>query len=77
VLSYLQRGGSPSSADRLLGTLCGAKAVEILTNPNFDMGSYTVGEIGGKICTTPLEEAVNMKRDFKEELVGLINVLSK
>ena len=77
VLSYLQRGGSPSSADRLLGTLCGAKAVEILTNPNFDMGSYTVGEIGGKICATPLEEAVNMKRDFKEELVGLINVLSK
>ncbi len=77
VLSYLQRGGSPSSADRLLGTLCGAKAVEVLTDPNFDLGSYAIGEQNGKICAISLEEAVNMKRDFKEELVGLINVLSK
>lgn len=77
VLSYLQRGGSPSSADRLLGTLCGAKAVEVLTDPGFDLSSYAIGEIGGKICATTLDEAVRMKRDFKEELVGLINILSK
>ncbi len=77
VLSYLQRGGSPTSSDRLLGTLCGAKAVEILADPDFDMKSYAVGQRNGKIIATHLNEALEMRRDFKEELVGLINVLSK
>ena len=30
VLSYLQRGGSPTLGDRMLATMCGAKAVELL-----------------------------------------------
>ena len=51
--------------------------MEVLTNPEFDLKSYAVGKLNGKVRAIPLEEAVNMKRDFKEELVGLINVLSK
>lgn len=77
VLSYLQRGGSPTSEDRLLGTRCGAKAIEIIGSADFDGGSFAVGQVDGEIISMPLDKAINKKRVFNEELVGLINVLSK
>jgi 6-phosphofructokinase 1 len=74
VLSYLQRGGSPTLNDRNLGTLCGAKAVDLLHD---DSPSRAIGIVDNHIISVDLEKAINMKRDFNEEMYRLIDVLSK
>lgn len=74
VLSYLQRGGSPTLNDRMLATLCGAKAVEL-----FCAGSESkaIGICDGHIMAYDLREALNMPREFNGKLYDLIDVLSK
>lgn len=74
VLSYLQRGGSPTVNDRLLATLCGAKAVELLKD---DSESKAIGTVNGNIVAYDLEEALQMPSSFNEEMYNLIDVLSK
>lgn len=74
VLSYLQRGGSPTMRDRMLATLAGAKAVELLKN---DSESKAIGEVEGSIVAYDLEQAVQQKRTIDHEMYELINVLSK
>ena len=74
VLSYLQRGGSPTLSDRNLATLCGAKAVDLLHN---DSPSRAIGIVDNHIISMDLEEALHTKRDFNEEMYRLIDVLSK
>ncbi len=74
VLSYLQRGGSPTLNDRNLGTLCGAKAVDLLHD---DSPSRAIGIVDNHIISVDLEKAINTKRDFNEEMYRLIDVLSK
>lgn len=74
VLSYLQRGGSPTANDRMLATLCGARAVELLNN---DSESRAVGTVNGKIVDYDLREALDMPKSFNEEMYQLIDILSK
>ena len=74
VLSYLQRGGSPTLADRNLATLCGAKAVELL---KYDSQSKAIGIVDNRIVAYDLEDAMNLKREFDENMYRLIDVLSK
>ena len=60
VLGDLQRGGSPSSFDRLLGTRFGVRAAELCY---YDDGSQVVALRGPEIVAIPLEAAVaNHKR---------------
>lgn len=74
VLSYLQRGGSPTLMDRNLATLCGAKAVELLAE---DSESKAVGVVDNQIVAFDLEDALKQTREFNEEMYHLIDVLSK
>ncbi len=74
VLSYLQRGGSPTMRDRLLATMCGFKAVELLKN---DSESKAIGTEDGAIVAFDLEEALQQKRELDMEMYDLIGVLSK
>ena len=74
VLSYLQRGGSPTLRDRNLATLTAAKAVKLLKEGS---SSKAIGERDGKIVAIDLEEALKMDRPFEEEMYDLIGVLSK
>ncbi len=74
VLSYLQRGGSPTLGDRMLATMCGAKAVDLLAE---DSLSKAIGIRGGQIIACDLADALRAERTFNEELYELINVLSK
>ena len=55
VPGYIQRGGSPTERDRLLGSLMGAKAARLLYD---DSDSRAVGIIGEEIITCSLEDAV-------------------
>ncbi|MEE0741661.1 MAG: 6-phosphofructokinase [Emergencia sp.] len=74
VLSYLQRGGSPTLRDRILATLAGAKAVELLAA---DSASKAIGTLEGKIVAFDLEEALKQKREIDREMYDLIGILSK
>jgi 6-phosphofructokinase 1 len=55
VLGHLQRGGSPSSFDRILGSRLGVKAVELVESGRFgEMAALR----GGVIDSVPMERAV-------------------
>lgn len=75
ILGHLQRGGAPSSFDRVLATRMGYKAVNELLNGNT---RATVGLRGTAMITTPLEEALHNK-EFKldEELLQIANIMNK
>lgn len=74
VLSYLQRGGSPTLRDRILATLTGAKAVELL---KADSASKAIGTLEGEIAAFDLEDALKQKREIDREMYDLIGILSK
>lgn len=74
VLSYLQRGGSPTLRDRLLATMCGAKAVSLLAE---DSESKAIGTVEGEIVAYDLMEALEQKRELDREMYDLIGTLSK
>ena len=58
VLGHIQRGGTPSCFDRVLGTQLGVKAVESLIDGN---DGNMVGIDNGKIIFTPLNKALKGK----------------
>ncbi len=74
ILGHLQRGGSPSSFDRILGSRLGFAAVnELLKGNTMQM----VGLRGNEVNTTSLEEALT-RHTFKLEsdLLEMTKVLS-
>lgn len=74
VLGHVQRGGSPSATDRLLGSIMGAKAAELL---KAEQTNIALGYTNGEITQVSLDEAVSIKGDFNESLYELANKLSK
>lgn len=74
ILGHVQRGGTPTFADRLLATRLGSAAVECLAEGEHGM---LAGSIGGKVVFTPLAEAVAGKKPLDEKLLALAPVLSK
>ncbi|WP_133638690.1 6-phosphofructokinase [Sphingobacterium paludis] len=74
ILGHLQRGGSPSSADRVLATRMGYHAVNELLKGN---SRATVGIRGSEIVTTPLEEALSKKElKLNQDLVEIAKIMA-
>jgi 6-phosphofructokinase 1 len=73
ILGHIQRGGSPSSFDRVLASRLGARAVELLIEGK---SSRVVGIKGGKIIDEEINEALSLKSKFDEELYTLSEILS-
>ena len=61
VLGYMQRGGTPTSFDRVLSTKYGAKAMELAMEGIF--GVLTVIK-NGKLDCVPLEEVVGNNKEI-------------
>jgi 6-phosphofructokinase 1 len=55
VLGHLQRGGSPTSFDRILGTQFGVAGVNLVAQEKF---GWMVCLKGGEISSIPIEDAV-------------------
>ncbi|AQS59735.1 6-phosphofructokinase [Desulforamulus ferrireducens] len=73
ILGHLQRGGSPSSFDRILAARLGAKAVELL------MAGETnkmVGMKAGEIVATDLAEVIGKSSPINKEMYELAKILS-
>ena len=73
VLGHIQRGGTPSCFDRVLGTQLGVKAVESLIEGKY--GSM-VGIQNGKIVFTPLSKALKGKTKINKELLRISQIMN-
>ena len=73
VLSYLQRGGSPTFRDRMLATQCGMRAIDLIRN---DIVNRAVGEREGHIVDYDIAEALDMTRGIDYDLYKGVDILS-
>ena len=73
VLGYAQRGGSPTARSRLLASLFGSKAVELLLNGE---RNRIVGFQNGRISTVSLEKSCETEKPLDLNLLFLANVLA-
>jgi len=71
-LGYVQRGGAPGAADRLLATQLGAAAVERLAAGE---GGVLVGRIRDEVVTTPYAEVVGRVKPLDPRLFDLAKVM--
>ncbi len=62
VLGHVQRGGSPSAFDRIMGTLLGSAAVDELLNADPDTPPCVLGIHENRVTRTPLMECVEKTR---------------
>lgn len=74
ILGHVQRGGTPTFADRMLATRLGYAAVDCLEKKK---SGVLVGINKGELTTTPLEKVVVSKKPIEMELMKLANVLAK
>ena len=72
-IGHVQRGGSPSMADRMLAAQFGNKAVRLL---NEGIGNRVVGIRDNKIIDMDIIEAVSMKKTFNHELYETLQMIS-
>jgi 6-phosphofructokinase 1 len=73
ILGHLQRGGSPSAADRMLASRLGAKSVELLMK---GVTKRMVGINKGNIYTIDIEEPLAGTKSVDLEIYNLANILS-
>ena len=73
VLGHIQRGGSPTCFDRVLGTQLGVKAVEALIAGK---NGLMVGIDNGKIIYTPLNKALKGKTKINKELLRMSQIMN-
>ena len=71
VLGHIQRGGSPTAFDRVLGTRFGVKAIELIKAGKF---GRMVALSGVKIIDVPLEDAVKELKLVDKELYDIAKV---
>ena len=71
VLGHIQRGGSPTAFDRVLGTRFGVKAVELVKEGKF---GEMVSLKGNKIVSVPIEKAVGTLKTVDMDLYNIAKV---
>jgi 6-phosphofructokinase 1 len=72
ILGHVQRGGSPTAYDRVLATELAEYAVSLLYNQN---GGNVVGQRGMSIVHTPIEDALNLKKEASNKRYGIFGRL--
>lgn len=73
ILGHIQRGGSPSSMDRLIASRMGYAAVECLIEGKYNQ---MVGIMNNKIHFTPLDKAVKAKQKISDEWLKIVKILA-
>lgn len=71
VLGHIQRGGSPTAFDRVLGTRFGVKAMELVKAKKF---GQMVALSGNKIIDVPLQEAVKELKTVDMDFYNIAKV---
>lgn len=68
VLGYIQRGGTPSAADRFLATRFGVKAMELVLDKKF---GYMASLKGTDVTAVPIQDAVGTLKTVDAKLYDL------
>ena len=71
VLGHIQRGGSPTAFDRVLGTRFGVKAVELVLAGQFGM---MVSLQGSEVTAIPLERATGALKTVDPKLYEIAKI---
>ena len=74
ILGYLQRGGSPTARDRVMASLMGAYAVQILLEGKT---KRVVAYKGGKLVDYDIAEALAMQKEIGGFEVTVSKILAK
>lgn len=67
ILGHIQRGGSPDVKDRLLATQMGISAIDTLLA---GISEVMIGEVGGKIATVSLNEAIKHHKSARQDYIS-------
>lgn len=73
ILGYIQRGGTPTSFDRILASKMGDKAVELIGG---NKSGRALGVKCNKIIDLEINEALNVKKEFDIEMYKTTKILS-
>ncbi len=73
IVGHIQRGGSPTTFDRVLSSRLGVKAVEVLLDGQTDV---MVGYKNNAVTVTTLKDAINLKRKINKELLYIVDILT-
>lgn len=73
VLGHLQRGGSPTAADRVLASRLGGKAVELLVAGETNK---IVGFRNNELIAQPIDDVLSKKHEINEAMYSLSKDLS-
>ena len=73
VLGHMQRGGSPTCFDRVLGTKMGVRAVESLID---GVSGKMIGIDNGKIVSTSLKKAIKGETKIDPELIRVSRIMN-
>ena len=72
-LGHIQRGGSPSAFDRILGSRLGLAAVEGLIN---GQKSVMAGIINNDLAYTSFGDTIRANKPISEDLIRMVGILS-
>jgi len=73
VIGHLQRGGSPTAADRLLASRLGYAAIEGLLEGKKNVG---VGLINNKVVYTPFKRILSTSKSLDIDLIKMAEILA-
>ncbi len=71
---YIQRGGSPNMADRVLAARFGYRAIELLKE---EAESSAIGIRNNKVITMPFSEISKIEKNFDQRLYNIAHVLNQ
>lgn len=74
ALSYIQRGGIPSMADRVLASRLAVRAVDLI---NDSQSGRVVGVRGGDLIDMTVAEALAYPKKFNEQVYKISTLISK
>ena len=74
ILGHIQRGGKPSSNDRILASRIGAHAVKALIEGH---KNEAVGVVNREIEFTPFKDAIEHKKDIEDNLWTLNHIITR
>jgi 6-phosphofructokinase 1 len=73
TIGHLQRGGSPSAADRVLASTLGYEAVECLMNGIYNKA---LGIVNAQLFMCDFEEAISNKKELSQESIKMLGMLA-
>ena len=73
IIGHLQRGGSPTSVDRLLASRLGYAAVNALRDGHENV---MVGIVNNKVKLTPFKQAISKEKSVDNDLLKMAEILA-